>query len=363
MEYYQLLELKQEILVDLELTVEQKAAIEYFKDLKKSGNLTETQSTQLDNLLKMYKGDAPLFRADGSITAAGRTKEATAIHLGELRGGQGIKNLANVIDPQEKGLSLLFNDNDFGLKMLDNIDNIELKNLNKRIDRYNATAAKSPKSMIQIPKAKVIGSGTTKKIMVDAPQFRAIPSNPSAYNFPQYNAAIKKDANQYLLKGAGLYGGAGLATYGAGRGLYNMIDSLGPTPEEAEAMTIQSMRNRGVRMGMPGAETFDPYNDNEYQSFRRYEDSLFNPNFDPNLDTIYDYKVGGVYNNNNMKKYRYGGHYGLPQYGDGGLFKSIFGKKFKDTGFGKGVRDLWCRYCYYGGCSIRGYAWNRLWYR
>ena len=45
-------------------------------------------------------------------------------------------------------------------------------------------------------------------------------------------------------------------------------------------------------------------------------------------------------NENNMKQYNYGGRYGMPNYGDGGLFKSIFGKKFKDSGFGKGIRDL-----------------------
>lgn len=41
-----------------------------------------------------------------------------------------------------------------------------------------------------------------------------------------------------------------------------------------------------------------------------------------------------------VMKYKYGGHYGVPNYGDGGLFKSIFGKKFKDSGFGKGLRDM-----------------------
>lgn len=51
---------------------------------------------------------------------------------------------------------------------------------------------------------------------------------------------------------------------------------------------------------------------------------------------------GQLIKNNNMKynNYKYGGHYGVPNYGDGGLFKSIFGKKFKDSGFGKGLRDM-----------------------
>ena len=35
--------------------------------------------------------------------------------------------------------------------------------------------------------------------------------------------------------------------------------------------------------------------------------------------------------------YRYGGsHYGVPHYFLGGAFEKLTGKKFKDTGFGKG---------------------------
>ena len=58
---------------------------------------------------------------------------------------------------------------------------------------------------------------------------------------------------------------------------------------------------------------------------------------------VYLKKGGQVIKNNDMKynNYRYGGgYYGVPNYGDGGLFKSIFGKKFKDSGFGKGLRDM-----------------------
>ena len=52
---------------------------------------------------------------------------------------------------------------------------------------------------------------------------------------------------------------------------------------------------------------------------------------------------GQVIKNNNMKynNYKYGGmHYGVPQYFLGGAFEKLTGKKFKDTGFGKGLRDF-----------------------
>jgi len=52
---------------------------------------------------------------------------------------------------------------------------------------------------------------------------------------------------------------------------------------------------------------------------------------------------GQVIKNNDMKynNYKYGGmHYGVPQYFLGGAFEKLTGKKFKDTGFGKGLRDF-----------------------
>ena len=58
---------------------------------------------------------------------------------------------------------------------------------------------------------------------------------------------------------------------------------------------------------------------------------------------VYLKEGGQVIKNNDMKynNYRYGGsHYGVPQYFLGGAFEKLTGKKFKETGFGKGLRDF-----------------------
>jgi len=275
-----------------------KATIKVLEDFKKSENLNDIQIRQLDKILGDYKGIGKLYDDSGVLTGAGNLKEMAKSQLGEIRGGIDLRNFFENLDPAKipGGFS------DFGSKMhptqgediLKKINNLELENINKKILSYNEVARNS-KGMEEIPLARLDGDSWKSQIMVNAPRMRAIPTNPSAPNYPQYQQAIKKGAEQFKNRAIGLYGaGVPLATYGSYKLGKNFADNYANSSEEkAQQNVISSVKNRAVKMDMPNADAFDPMDSTQYQQFKRYEDSLFNPNFNP--DTTINYAKGGFF--------------------------------------------------------------------
>ena len=278
-----------------------KATTEYLTNLKKSGSLNDIQTRQVDEFLKTYKGSgkqmyefgnpSPFIDNYSQLSGAGQLREIAKSNSGEIRGGIDLRNFFEQLDPAKipGGFS------DFGSKMhptqgediLKAINEIELKNINKKISNYNHFARNS-KGMEEIPLARLDGDSWMSQIIVNTPKMRAAPTNPKAPNFPQYQQAIKKGAEQFKNRAIGLYGaGVPLATYGSYKLGKNFADNY------ANSLDENAQQNETAPIDTPNADAFSPMDSTQYQQFSRYEDSLFNPNF--NKDTMINYAKGGFF--------------------------------------------------------------------